>query len=187
MINMHNTHPAGPSSARRPSAFLRWALRIPELFTATLIAILVAFLTISVVSRYALDIGLVWSDEAARLLFVWIVFVGFAVGVRHRAHIGVEWLVDALPSGLKRALGVLQDILILLFSIFFTWQSIVTVRFSFLQTLPGLQISIAWLYIAVLVAGVLMTLYAVANLWDRLSGSSVGSDAIGEDAARHAE
>lgn len=169
------------------SAFRRLALRIPELFTAALIAILVAFLTLSVVSRYAFDIGLVWSDEAARFLFIWIVFIGFAIGVRHRAHIGVEWLVDALPPRLRWAVGVFQDIAILLFSIFFTWQSVVTVRFSFLQTLPGLQISIAWLYIAVLVAGVLMTLYAAWNLWDRLHNGSVGADASGEDAARHAE
>lgn len=175
------------TSLERRSALWYVLLRLPELITAALIALLVIFLSLAVVSRYLFDIGLVWSDEAARLMFVWIVFIGFAIGVRHRAHIGVEWFVDLLPRGLRRAVTLLQDVALLVFSIFFFWQSIVTVRFSFIQMLPGLEISIAWLYMAVAVAGMLMILYSAANLWDSLRGRSTRTDAVGEDAIRQTE
>jgi TRAP-type transport system small permease protein len=140
-------------------------LRAPEALLAALMAILVGFMAVSVVSRYAFNIGLAWSDEAARLLFIWIVFVGFAVSIYRRANIGVEWFVEQLPRRFEYAVGIARDVVIAGFSIFLTWQSFVTVRFAFLQRLPGLDISIAWMYMSVLVAGCLMTCYSVAHLW----------------------
>ena len=164
-------------------------VRIPELILAALVAVLVVFLTIAVVVRYVFDIGIAWSDELARILFVWVVFVGFAVAIRHRGNIGVELLLDRLPQAQRRVLILLQDILVLAFSLFFTWQAVVTVKFSLMQRLPVLQITIAWLYTAVLAAGVLMIIYSVANLVDTLRGrtSNAHADQVGADALRHME
>ena len=167
---------------------LRFVLvRIPELILAMIVGVLVVFLTLSVVGRYVFDIGIAWSDELARMLFVWVVFLGFAVAVRHRGNIGVELLVDRLARPARRKLILFQDIVVLAFSLFFTWQAAVTMRFSLLQRLPALQITIAWLYAAVLIAGVLMTFYAAANLRDTMRGKTAHPDAAGEDAIRRSE
>ncbi len=181
--------PAARAVSQRPFERVFWflVLRIPEFLLAMLIAVLVVFLTASVFGRYALDIGLAWSDEAARLLFIWVVFVGFAVGVRHRAHIGVEFVVDRLSPRWRHVIEIIQDLAILGFSILFTWQSLITVRFSFLQRFPGLEVSIAWLYSAVLVAGVLMTIYAIFNLWETLRGKRPRPDALGQQAVQLSE
>src|ERR1051325_1298254 len=95
-------------------------LRIPELLLAGLLAVLVVFMSVSVFSRYALNIGLAWSDEAARLLFIWVVFVGFAVGVRHRGHIAISWIVDRFSRPRRHAVMIAQDLAVLLFSLIFT-------------------------------------------------------------------
>ena len=156
---------ADETPARRELVGLWFVLlRIPELLLAALIAVLVVFLTASVISRYVFDVGIVWSDELARVLFIWVVYIGFAVGLRHRGNIAVDWLVEKLSPRWKLRVHVVQDIVILLFCLFFTWQSVATLRFSFIQRLPALQVRIAWLYAAVLVAAVLMTIYAVANV-----------------------
>lgn len=182
----------GPAQSEKPKSaaeqmFWLVVLKIPEILLAALIAILVIFLTASVVGRYVFDIGLAWSDEASRLLFIWIVFLGFAVGVRHRAHIGVDWAIDRLPKTQRWIVDIIQDIAILIFSLLFTWQGWITVRFSFLQRLPGLDVSIAWLYFAVLVAGVLMSIYAIFNLWETLRGKRTRTDALGAEAVRLSE
>jgi TRAP-type C4-dicarboxylate transport system permease small subunit len=162
-------------------------VRIPELIMALIVAVLVVFLTLAVVGRYVFDIGITWSDELARMLFVWVVFLGFAVAIRHRGNIGVELFVDRLSRPARRMVFLFQDIAVLAFSLFFTWEAAITVRFSLLQRLPVLQITIAWLYAAVLVAGVMMTVYAAANLRDTLRGKTAHADAAGEDALRHIE
>lgn len=158
----------GSPAKRNEGMALRLLLRIPEILIAVLLAILIMFLIVSVLSRYVFDIGLAWSDEAARLMFIWLVFVGFAVGVRHRANVGVEWLVDKISPRRRRILTIAQDVIIVAFSLFFTWESYETVRFSLLQRMPALDITIAWLYLSCLVAGVLMVVYGIANLVETL-------------------
>lgn len=170
---------------RRESVAWILLLRVPEILLGLLVAALVLFLTFSVFARYVLDMGLAWSDEAARLLFVWLVFLGFAVGLKYRGNIGVELLVDRLPGSWKRGITLMQDLAILLFSAVFLWQSVIAVKFSFMQRLPALQISIAWMYFAVLVGSALMTIYAIANVVETLRGGKESS-MQGEDAARRA-
>ncbi len=152
------------------SRWIHLLIRIPEFMCAIVLAILIVFLIISVISRYGMDLGLTWADELARLLFVWIVLVGFAIAVRHRSNVGVDWLVSKLSPKRRRSIALVQDLLVLSFSLFFTWQAYVTVGFSMMQRLPALDITIAWLYGSALIAGILMIIYAFVNLIDTIMG-----------------
>lgn len=145
-------------------------LRIPEFLCASVLALLMIFLVASVTSRYVWDMGLPWSDELARMLFVWIVFIGFAIAVRHRANVGVDYLVMQLSPARRRIAGLFQDVAVLGFAIFFTWQSWITVGFSLMQRMPALEITIAWLHGSSLAAGILMIIYGTANLVDTIKG-----------------
>jgi TRAP-type C4-dicarboxylate transport system permease small subunit len=157
-------------------------LRIPEIIIGFLVLFLVVFILISVFSRYVLDAGFVWSDELGRVIFVWIVFLGLTIGLRHRAHIGIELALKLLPNSALKWVYLLQDILIFGFAVTFTWLSIDTVRFALMQRLPALQISIAWLYGAVLVTGVLLCLYALLNIIDTLRNKRHAPDREGLEA-----
>lgn len=186
MVQQTDTR-VGPRRKSSQGLVMRLLLWVPEVLIAFLLAILIVFLIVSVLSRYVFDIGLAWSDEAARLLFIWIVFVGFAVGVRHRSNVGVDWLVDKLAPPRRWVVTVMQDLVIVAFSVFFTWQSYETVRFSFMQRMPGLDITIAWLYFSALVAGALMVVYGLANLVDTLRNTGTAASHSGADAVRHVE
>lgn len=168
-IDMPAGHRA-PAERARGASLMKLALLIPEVLCAAVLGLLVLFLVISVFSRYAMDLGLPWSDELARLLFAWIVLVGFAIALRHRANVGVDWLMLKLPHGARRACVVAQDLIVLGFSVFFTWEAWVTVGFSMMQRMPALDITIAWMYGSALAGGVLMIVYAIANLVDSLQG-----------------
>ena len=152
------------------SSVMTLLLRIPEILCAIVLSLLMIFLVGSVASRYLWDLGLPWTDELARTLFVWIVFIGFAIAVRHRANVGVDYFVMQMKPAKRRVVGVIQDVAILAFAIIFTWQSYVTVGFSLMQRMPALDITIAWLYGSSLAAGVLMIIYGVANLLDTIKG-----------------
>lgn len=146
-------------------------VKIPEILSAITLAALMIFLVVSVLSRYVMDLGIPWSDELARLLFAWIVLIGFAMAVHRRANVGVDWFVSNASEKNRKRLYLFQDIAVLAFSIFFTWASYVTVGFSLLQRLPALGITIAWLYGSCLAAGVLMSIYALFNLVSTARGN----------------
>ncbi|HEV8225530.1 MAG TPA: TRAP transporter small permease subunit, partial [Methylomirabilota bacterium] len=65
---------------------LRAAANCVEGLLLVMMVVLCADVFLGVFSRYVLRSTFTWYDEIARLLFVWIVFLGAAVGVRRSGH-----------------------------------------------------------------------------------------------------
>ena len=68
-----------------------------------------------VVTRYLLDDPSPYTEEAARYLYVGLVFFGAAAAVRDRSHIGMPFLAEKLSPGARLATGLLTQALTLLF------------------------------------------------------------------------
>lgn len=60
----------------------------------------------NVVLRYAFDSGIAMSEELARLLFVWMIFLGAILASAQHAHIGFNSLVQRLPATGRKAMVV---------------------------------------------------------------------------------
>jgi TRAP-type C4-dicarboxylate transport system permease small subunit len=133
----------------RLNAATEWAI-------AAMLAVLVATTLAQVYFRYFTSSSLDWSEELARYLFVWIVFLTGAVAVRRRAHIVVDVAVTRLPRSWQRALGLVTAALALLFFAFLTVYGLVLVRLAWSQTTPGMGISRGYLFLAVPVGSALM-------------------------------
>lgn len=89
--------------------------------TLLMIALLV-LVGMQVGTRYfAFVPKIVWTEEAARLCFVWIVMLGAIVAVRERTHFVVD-LFGALPSrtefGMRLLVGSLSLLLAAVFAIY---------------------------------------------------------------------
>lgn len=97
-------------------AAARLALRHFEEGVALLLgAALFASLLWQVFTRYVLGDPSPYTEEAARYLYVGVVFFGMAAAVRDRSHIGIPFLVERLPPGARLAVGLLTQSLVLAF------------------------------------------------------------------------
>ncbi|MGE0313160.1 MAG: TRAP transporter small permease [Lautropia sp.] len=74
------------------------------------LAALVAILALQVFFRYVLNIGLSWSEEVSRFLFVWFVYVSASFAVQKGTHIRVTIGVAVLPAALARLARPLADL-----------------------------------------------------------------------------
>jgi len=66
--------------------------------TNALMALNMALILISVFFRYILKDPIVWSEELARFLLVWTVFLGASNAIRHWDNIRVTVVLDRLSS-----------------------------------------------------------------------------------------
>lgn len=90
----------------------------------------------------------IWTEEMARLLFVWTIMIGSIVGVREGTH----FVVDVWPRLSQRAEAVLRIVSrtgILIIGVVFFWMGIEFTRFAWwriseLAELPLWIIHIAW-------------------------------------------
>jgi TRAP-type C4-dicarboxylate transport system permease small subunit len=119
----------------------------------------------NVVLRYGFNSGIAISEEASRYLFIWLTFLGAIVAVRQHEHLGVDTLVKMLPRGGKLFCVVTSELLMLV-AVALLFQG------SWKQTLinlhtrsPVSQVPLASIYVAGLVASVLMGALILRNLY----------------------
>lgn len=78
-----------------------------------MLVVLIVSVGANVFGRFVLDNSLAISDELARWLFVWVIFIGAALAHLHREHIAVDMLVVKLSEPMQRVAALVQELLIL--------------------------------------------------------------------------
>jgi TRAP-type C4-dicarboxylate transport system permease small subunit len=153
--------PSNPSpgalTAVKSDFILEWVLSL--LLAATL---LLSFL--QVIARYLFQVSTPWSEELARLLFVWGVFLGAAVGVRRDLHTRVDFLSRKLPPRLSARVRTGMDFLLAgmaLVMVIYGAQLVFSTRAD-LSTSLGYPRN--WFYIPVPFSGLLMLRHLIPNL-----------------------
>ncbi len=71
--------------------------RLVEAVAIALLSILVALVTMQVFMRYVMHSPLVWSEEMARMSFVWFAFIGAGLGFRYHQDLRVGFFTDMIP------------------------------------------------------------------------------------------
>src|SRR3954453_6573097 len=96
-------------SPRRPSllASLERALGlIVEIPAATLVVAEIVILFAGVVARYGLHRPLIWSDELASILFLWLAMLGAAVAFRRSEHMRMTAIVATAKPAMRAYLDL---------------------------------------------------------------------------------
>jgi TRAP-type C4-dicarboxylate transport system permease small subunit len=68
-----------------------------EIGTALLVVAEIAILFVGIVARYAFHHPLIWSDELASLLFLWLAMLGTVLALRRGEHMRMTALVNSFP------------------------------------------------------------------------------------------
>lgn len=134
------------------------------LFCGMCVLILVTFL--QVLCRFVLKIPVSWSEEVARLSFVWMIFLGSALGVREGSHLSLEILTAALPERLQRYMKILMNLTVAGIAAVILWYGWNYVVRSVGKTAVTLPIPANCVYIAAPVSAIVMILNAWENVWE---------------------
>ncbi len=137
-----------------------------------MMVILCADVFLGVFSRYVLHSTFTWYDEIARLLFVWIVFLGAAVGVRRSGHFRLQLLIERFPPGLRRIADAFGVLAIMLFGGVLIQQGWKLVELGQFQQTPVMGLSKAYVYASMPVGGALIILYSLRHFWRAVTGAS---------------
>lgn len=97
---------AGVSEARAHAAPVLCALeqallRVVEPLTAALVVAEVGVLSAGVIARYVFNRPLIWSDELASALFLWLAMLGSVIALGRGEHMRLTAVVSMLPARLR--------------------------------------------------------------------------------------
>lgn len=128
---------------------------------------LTAVVALQVIARFILHAPMIWSEEAARFLFFWLVLLGSAMGVRDRRHFVIDFTIGGQPqAGTKRRLllDIVPDACVLAFSVFLLVHGILYTQVGLLRVATNSQVNMALVYAAIPAFAALSLLYSVSNI-----------------------
>lgn len=127
---------------------------------------------VQVFNRYVLQSSLDWSEELARYLFIWAVYVGCSYATQMDRHLEVTIIRTLFKGKLARPVTILASIFTLGFCIFAT---ILGVKFIIFlagtgQKTPALEINAYWVYLCMPVGLGFMGIRTAERLWWIITG-----------------
>src|SRR6476660_7881369 len=135
-----------------------------EIPAALLVVAEIVILFAGVVARYGLHTPLIWSDELASILFLWLAMLGAAVAFRRAEHMRMTALVANAKPVMRAYLDLVATCAALAFLLLIAWPAYEYAYEESFITTPALQISNIW-RAAALPAGIgLMALFALLRL-----------------------
>lgn len=161
---------APPIESRSPLARFEGAIaHLNALAASVILVVLTLDVLYGVGTRFLLGNQARWTEEAARLLLIWLTLLGGAMAYSRNAHLGLDLVVSKMDAGVSRFCRRISGGFIYIFAV-----AVMVVgggllygeRLSFAQTMPALGISKAWQYLPVPISGVLIAITAVREMFE---------------------
>jgi TRAP-type transport system small permease protein len=134
---------------------------------AALLFSVFVLLLLQILARFLGTAALVWSEEASRYLYIWLVFLGAGVAVRRGAHIKADILMPTQPRVVGTLWLVLIELVIVAAAVMLLWHGYQLVQVSANTRMVVLGWSMSYLYLAVPAGSLLIiffTLLRIANM-----------------------
>jgi tripartite ATP-independent transporter DctM subunit len=135
-----------------------------EIPAALLVVAEIVILFAGVVARYGLHQPLIWSDELASILFLWLAMLGAAVAFRRAEHMRMTAVVASAKPAMRAYLDLVATCAALAFLLLIAWPSYEYAYEESFITTPALQIPNIWRAAALPVGICLMALFAFLRL-----------------------
>jgi TRAP-type C4-dicarboxylate transport system permease small subunit len=135
-----------------------------EALAMVLLGVMLVDMAAQVISRYVFDDPLIFTEELARYLYVWLVFLGASAATRNSAHVGIAVLTDLFDRRLRAAVAIAMDLLVLAFLAAIVWWGALAVERVWDQDSVTLGVSLGTLYLAVPIGGALMILRLLGRI-----------------------
>ena len=127
------------------------------------VAAFVVIISLQVVCRNFLKIPMVWANDISVVCFVWAVFLGSAIAVRHRAHYVLAFLPDRFEKS-----NCLLDIISNIAGMIFFY---VLIRYGSVYTIMGMKrlstainIPQAYFFMCIPLSGCFMMWYTLIHM-----------------------
>jgi TRAP-type C4-dicarboxylate transport system permease small subunit len=144
--------------------------RALEVVMVLCLAVMLVMVFGNVVLRLFFNTGIDLSEEIPRFAFVWMTFLGAIVGMRRRAHLGVDVVVLMLPALGRRVCWAISQVVMLVccvYIVYGTWLQHDIIKGN---ASPVAQLSMLWVFGVSYLTGTAIGLICLSNLLRLVAG-----------------
>lgn len=98
---------------------LRWLdNHLESSICMVLLTLFTIILFIQVIMRYVFNASLSWSEEIARYMFIWMVYIGVSYGAKQMKHLKIDAFLSVFPKKARPYVMVIADVLVIVFAVY---------------------------------------------------------------------
>ncbi|WP_071705938.1 TRAP transporter small permease [Murdochiella vaginalis] len=133
-----------------------------------ILSVMTIVIFIQVLARYVFQNSLSWSEELARYLFIWAIYLGISYGCKMSTHIKLDIMTKILPKKYHKIFDIIGNIVFAIFAIYiaFTGWELVTKQGLLNRTSPALGLPMQVVYAAPVVGMALSAIRIIQNLFN---------------------
>ncbi len=145
---------------------LKFLNNIEEKFLVLNLLISTLIVFMNVVLRYVFSASLAWVDEAARYMFIWLIWIGADYTLANRKHLRIDIISAKLHGRARLGLELFVMTIWCGFCIFLGYQGVKLVRVVVeqQQLSTAMQISMGWAYLCIPLSGIFMAIRLVFDI-----------------------
>ncbi|WP_227935199.1 TRAP transporter small permease [Alkalihalobacillus deserti] len=145
---------------------IKWLNEYLEEYVLILLSILTVVIVFTqVFMRYVLGDSLTWSEEVARYLFIWMIYIGVSYGVKKGKHLGVDAFPMMFEKKGKLIIDMITTIAFFIFAVVISYYGFdIVLRVT--RESAALELPMGWVYAAPVVGMVLTAIRLVQKfIW----------------------
>lgn len=139
-----------------------------ERFLRIIVIIMLAVMVVTVISqifyRYFLGNPITWSEEVTRYLFIYVTFLGAAIGIRKKIHVTIDIVADLLKGAPKKILEKVVEFIMMIFLAVIVYLGTELAISTLGQKSPALGIPIGLAYLAIPIGALLAIIFLIEKM-----------------------
>lgn len=145
---------------KKQSLFFRSLDKFEDTSVTILYSVMVVVVFLQVFFRFVVRSSLPWSEEVARYVMAYAIFIGAAIAAKEGAHIGILAVVNKFPKSAEKYTKTFAMLVSFFFSIILIYLAFLIVQFLINtgQRSPALRIPMWLAYLSVLLGAVMMSI-----------------------------
>lgn len=183
---------AGTATAKSQAGSLSWAVKASRILghvvavpAALLVLAEIAVLSAGIVGRYVFRSPIIWSDELAGILFLWLAMLGSVIAFQRGEHMRMTAIVGVLSAEVRAFLDVIAAAASLAFLVLVVWPAYEFAADEAFVTTPALEIVNSWraaalpIGIGLMLIAAFLRLIRIASMCSLLASLAIVAGIIG--------
>lgn len=130
---------------------------------------MITVVSIQVFARFALPKAPSWTEEAARIFFIYTVSFAGGLAVKAHAFVYVDTFINLLSPKIRTFLKILIYLVISSFMGIVVFQSIAYIKVGVIQSSPALRIPMSYVFTSTFIMSFFIGLYSLIELGKTLT------------------
>ena len=145
------------------NAIVYWINYAMRKIGAAVLTVIFLSITAGIISRYAFNKPLSWTEELVCFLMVYLCYISAAITTAEKKHLVADFLIAKAPEKFRKAISIISRLLMIVF--------FVVVCISIIKLIPNLVwksgvllIHRKWYYFPILVSCIIMTFDVIVDI-----------------------